>query len=204
MTHILLPPSKRQSPRGPLSLRGDKVHVPVPHIDCSYSWTAMLRARGKGVGPRWPTETAPDMWFPPGGMAKLRLRVARRRWLYICLVVGLIALGKLLGRSRKTGEQPDLHAVNRTTYHETTRRPTLLNDAHIPEDPPKPPWKYPLVDRETFRKLERMQQFYAPDYYNLHAASPPVPVHPSWPPTVTDVPERPSRGQHAPRQGGRA
>lgn len=154
----------------------------------------MLRARGKGVGPRWPTETAPDMWFPPGGMAKLRLRVAMRRWLYICLVVGLIALGKLLGRSRKTGEQPDLHAVNRTTYHETTRRPTLLNDAHIPEDPPKPPWKYPLVDRETLWKLERMQQFYAPDYYNLHAASPPVPVHPSWPPTVTDVPERPSRG----------
>lgn len=194
---------KATAPLSTLSRRGDKVHVPASRIDCSYSWTPMLRARGKGTSARWPVETAPDMWFPPGGMAKLRLRVARRRCLCVCLVVLLIALGGLLGRSRRSGEQPGLHAVNRTTNHETTHGHTSLNDTRIPEDPPKPPWKYPLVDREVLRKLERMQQFYAPDYYDLHATSTPAPDRSRWPPTVTDVPERPSRGntQHV-KAGG--
>ncbi|KAF5327721.1 hypothetical protein D9619_003983 [Psilocybe cf. subviscida] len=70
-------------------------------------------------------------------------------------------------------------------------------------------WRFPLVDRTILRKLERMRKFFAPGYYDLAPASPPLPGRRArWPPLVTRIPDAPPRApfqrSHVAHQRGMA
>ncbi|KAF8972309.1 hypothetical protein BDZ97DRAFT_1913522 [Flammula alnicola] len=72
------------------------------------------------------------------------------------------------------------------------------DNGHTAEDGPlrsetSAPWRYPRVDRVILDKLERMQEFFAPEYYDLNSLSPTASSRFRWPPIVTRIPERPSR-----------
>lgn len=165
----------------------------------------MLRPRGKTatISGRRPVETVPNVW-----LLRRRLRVARLRCLCTCLAAALIFLGGFIVRVCRSRHGGTVDAgqqlYNETQQHRLATNDTLANKARLPHEPPRRSAKYLPVDRDVLQKLERMQRFYAPNYYDLpaDAVAQTAATGPRWPPIVTRVPERPSRLSAALRNKG--